>query len=145
MGDWSASNTMLNGRFSSSNPISFKWPTTFGTQSCDILSGVPVPGTRPRLKRQKSYDIPRLRRAQRHIRFVCGDSAEALLRPGEAQKFIDAYWPPVELQLSECASQDLVIFTAVPNRSKVVEALEDTLLGASPSFEEYLRAVGSRP
>ena len=58
VGDWSASNTMLNGRFSSSNPISFKWPTIFGTQSCDILSGVPVPGTRPRLKRQKFYAVP---------------------------------------------------------------------------------------
>ena len=32
---------------------------------------------------------------------------------------------------------------AVPNRSKVVEALEDTLLGAPPSFEEYLRAIGT--
>ena len=33
---------------------------------------------------------------------------------------------------------------SVPNRSKVVEALEDTLLGALPSFEEYLRVIGSR-
>ena len=33
---------------------------------------------------------------------------------------------------------------AVPNRPKVLEALEDTLLGAPPSFEEYLRAIGSR-
>ena len=29
----------------------------------------------------------------------------------EAQKFIDAYLPPVDLQLNECAAQDLVIFT----------------------------------
>ena len=33
---------------------------------------------------------------------------------------------------------------AVPNRSKVVEALKDTLLGAPPTFEEYLQAVRSR-
>ena len=32
----------------------------------------------------------------------------------------------------------------VPNRSKVVTALEDTLLGEAPSFTEYLQAVRSR-
>ena len=34
--------------------------------------------------------------------------------------------------------------TAVPNREKVAEVLEDTLLGAPPSFEEYLRAIATR-
>ena len=34
--------------------------------------------------------------------------------------------------------------TAVPNRPKVLDASEDTLLGAPPTFEEYLRAIGSR-
>ena len=32
----------------------------------------------------------------------------------------------------------------VPNRNKVVAALEDTLLGPSPSFDKYLLAVRSR-
>ena len=38
----------------------------------------------------------------------------------------------------------LKIHHALTNRSKVVEALEDTLLGANPTIEEYLRAIGSR-
>ena len=33
---------------------------------------------------------------------------------------------------------------AVPNRSKVVEALEDILLGAPPTFKEFLQGVRTR-
>ena len=66
------------------------------------------------------------------------------------------YVPPVfaHWKLSEGtqARQDEILLkihhalTSVPNRPKVVEALEDTLLGAPPpSFEEYLRAIGSLP
>ena len=82
---------------------------------CAILTGVPEPGTRPRLKRQKFYAVPsgvhkgmyesysevQLRHCQ----------AQSFPAAAEAQQYIDTYRPPVTIELSECTEQDLVIFT----------------------------------
>ena len=80
-----------------------------------ILAGVPVPGTRPRLKKQKFYAVP----SGAH-KGIYESYAEVQLRHcqsqafptvAEAQKYIDTYSPPVSIELVECVERDLVIFT----------------------------------
>ena len=80
-----------------------------------ILTGVPVPDTRPRLKRQKFYAVP----SGVH-KGIYESYAEVQLRHcqslafptvGEAQKYIDTYTPPVAIELEECVEGGLVIFT----------------------------------
>ena len=81
----------------------------------EILTGVPIPGTRPRLRRQRFYAV-----AEGVHKGVYESYAEVQLRhskavsfasSSEAQGFIDAYQVPVQADLGECTTPDLVIIT----------------------------------
>ena len=82
---------------------------------CAVLTGVPVPGTRPRLKRQKFYAVPSgvhkgiyESYAEVQLRHCQSQSFPTAV---EAQRYIDTYSPPVPIELVERVKQDLVIFT----------------------------------
>ena len=80
-----------------------------------ILTGVPIPGTRPRLRRQRFYAV-----AEGDNKGVYESYAEVQLRHSkavsfpshsEAQAFMDGYQVPVRVDLSQCTAPDLVVFT----------------------------------
>ena len=82
---------------------------------CAILTGVPVPGTRPRLMRQKFYAVPSgvhkgIYESYAEVKLK-HYQAQSFPTAVEAQKYIDTYVPPVTIELGECTEQDLVIFT----------------------------------
>ena len=82
---------------------------------CAILKGVPIPGTRPRLRRQRFFAVP-----EGEHKGVYESYAEVQLRHGKAlafpsrqkdQNYIDTYQAPVRINLRDCTAPDVVIFT----------------------------------
>ena len=80
-----------------------------------ILIGVPIPGTRPRLRKQRFYAV-----TEGDSKGVYESYAEVQLKHckavsfsshNEAQAFVDGYQVPVRVDLDQCTAPDLVIFT----------------------------------
>ena len=81
---------------------------------CAILTGVPVPSSRPRLRRQRFFAVAEVvhKGINEFYVEVQLQRGEALAFPThhEAQTSIDAYKPHATISLGDCAAPHLIIF-----------------------------------